>query len=125
MGQSWGSVVKKEAERYDIKITIQDPNWSTNAMSQGMNALIAEGPDVIVTQNPDTRSLARLMMEPNRTGIAVTKINMQDAVQNDAFVGLDHIAMGHEIADLAIEKCGAGTDISHKISIVQGPSLVV
>lgn len=68
--------MKKEAERYDIKITIQDPNWSTNAMSQGMNALIAEGPDVIVTQNPDTRSLARLMMEPNRTGIAVTKINM-------------------------------------------------
>ena len=118
-------MVKKEAERYDIKFTIQDPNWSTNAMSQGMNALIAEGPDVIVTQNPDTRSLARLMMEPNRTGIAVTKINMQDAVQNDAFVGLDHIAMGHEIADLAIEKCGAGTDISNKILIVQGPSLVV
>ena len=51
-------MVKKEAERYDIKFTIQDPNWSTNAMSQGMNALIAEGPDVIVTQNPDTRSLA-------------------------------------------------------------------
>ncbi|MFV0514706.1 MAG: sugar ABC transporter substrate-binding protein [Jhaorihella sp.] len=120
LAQAWGGVVKKEAENYGMKFTIQDPNWSTDAMAQGMTSLIAEHPDVIVTQNPDTQSLARLMMQANRAGIAVVQMNMQGAVQTDAFVGPDYIAMGHEIANMAIEKCGAGTDTSHKISIVQG-----
>ena len=120
LAQAWGGVVKKEAERYGMKFTIQDPNWSTDAMAQGMTSLIAVGPDVIVTQNPDTQSLARLMMQANRAGIAVIQMNMQGGVQTDAFVGPDYIAMGHEIADMAIEKCGASTDTSHKISILQG-----
>lgn len=120
LAQAWGGVVKNEAENYGMKFTIQDPNWSTDAMSQALTSLIAEKPDVIVTQNPDTQSLARLLMQANRAGIAVVQMNMQGAVQTDAFVGPDYIAMGNQIADMAIEKCGEGTDTSHKISIVQG-----
>lgn len=120
LAQAWGGVVKEEAERYGMKFTIQDPNWVTDAMSQGMTSLIAERPDVIVTQNPDTQSLARLLMQANKAGITVVQMNMQGAVQTDAYVGPDYVAMGREIADLAIEKCGDGTDTSHKISIVQG-----
>ena len=120
LAQAWGGVVKEEAERYGMKFTIQDPNWVTDAMSQGLTSLIAEKPDVIVTQNPDTQSLARLLMQANRAGIVVVQMNMQGAVQTDAYVGPDYVAMGREIANLAIETCGAGTDTSHKISIVQG-----
>ena len=120
LAQAWGGVVKREAEQYGMKFTIQDPNWSTDAMAQGMTSLIAEKPDVIVTQNPDTQSLARLMMQANRAGIAVVQMNMQGAVQTDAFIGPDYVAMGNQIANMAIEKCGKGTDTSHKISIVQG-----
>ena len=120
LAQAWGGVVKEEAEKYGMKFTIQDPNWVTDAMSQGMTSLIAEHPDVIVTQNPDTQSLARLLMQANKQGIAVIQMNMQGAVQTDAFVGPDYVALGNEIADLAIETCGEGTDTSHKISIVQG-----
>ncbi|WP_176247930.1 sugar ABC transporter substrate-binding protein [Sulfitobacter sp. HGT1] len=120
LAQAWGGVVKEEAERYGMKFTIQDPNWSTDAMAQGMTSLIAEGPDVIVTQNPDTQSLARLMVQANRAGIAVVQMNMQGAVQTDAFVGPDYIAMGRQLANMAIEKCGGETDTSHKVSIVQG-----
>lgn len=120
LAQAWGGVVKEEAERYGMKFTIQDPNWVTDAMSQGMTSLIAEKPDVIVTQNPDTQSLARLLMQANRAGIVVVQMNMQGAVQTDAYVGPDYVAMGREIANLAVETCGAGTDTSHKISIVQG-----
>lgn len=120
LAQAWGGVVKEEAENYGMKFTIQDPNWSTDAMAQAMTSLIAEKPNVIVTQNPDTQSLARLMMQANRAGIAVVQMNMQGAVQTDAFIGPDYIAMGNQIAEMAIEKCGEGTDTSHKISIVQG-----
>lgn len=120
LAQAWGGVVKNEAEKYGMKFTIQDPNWVTDAMSQGMTSLIAEGPDVIVTQNPDTQSLARLLMQANKKGIAVVQMNMQGAVQTDAYVGPDYVALGREIANLAIETCGEGTDTSHKISIVQG-----
>lgn len=120
LAQAWGGTVKTEAQRYGMKFTIQDPNWSTDAMAQGMTSLIAEHPDVIVTQNPDTQSLARLMVQANRAGIAVIQMNMQGAVQTDAYVGPDYIAMGRELANRAIERCGEGTDTSHKISIVQG-----
>lgn len=120
LAQAWGGVVQEESARYGMKFTIQDPNWSTDAMSQGLTSLIAEGPDVIVTQNPDTQSLARLLMQANRAGITVVQMNMMGAVQTDAFVGPDYVALGHEIANLAIETCGEGTDTSHKVSIVQG-----
>lgn len=120
LAQAWGGVVKEESQRYGMKFTIQDPNWATDAMSQGLTSLIAEKPDVIVTQNPDTQSLARLLMQANRAGITVVQMNMMGAVQTDAFVGPDYVALGNEIANLAIEQCGAGTDTSHKISIVQG-----
>ena len=120
LAQAWGGVVKEEAERYGMKFTVQDPNWVTDAMSQGMTSLIAERPDVIVTQNPDTQSLARLLQQANKAGIAVVQMNMQGAVQTDAYVGPDYVDMGRKIAELAVETCGAGTDTSHKVSIVQG-----
>ncbi|RYE57621.1 MAG: sugar ABC transporter substrate-binding protein, partial [Rhizobiaceae bacterium] len=87
LAQAWGGVVKTEAERYGMTFSSQDPNWNTDAMAQGFTALLAEHPDVIVTQNPDMQSLARLMKQANAEGIIVVQLNMQGAVQTDAFVG--------------------------------------
>jgi ribose transport system substrate-binding protein len=120
LAQAWGGVVKTEAERYGMTFSSQDPNWNTDAMAQGMTALIAEHPDVIVTQNPDMQSLARLMKQAEAAGIVVVQLNMQGAVQTDAFVGPDFIAMGEQAANMMLKKCGADTQTSHKISIVQG-----
>eukprot|EP01037_Dinobryon_pediforme_P033787 gene33787-39388_t len=120
LAQAWGGVVKQEAERYGLTFTSQDPNWNTDAMAQGMTALIAEHPDVIVTQNPDMQSLARLLKQANAAGISVVQLNMQGAVQTDAFVGPDFIAMGEQAANMMLKQCGAETSTSHKISIVQG-----
>lgn len=120
LAQAWGGVIKTEAERYGMEFSIQDPNWSTDAMSQGMTSLVAENPDVIVTQNPDTQSLARLMKQANKKGIIVVQLNMQGAVQTDAFVGPDFIALGEELANMMVAKCGKGTETSHKVSLVQG-----
>lgn len=120
LAQAWGGVVKRESQRYGMKFTVQDPNWSTDAMSQALTSLIAEHPDVIVTQNPDTQSLARLLMQAERAGITVIQMNMQGAVQTQAFVGPDYVALGERIANLAVKHCGAGTNTSHKVAIVQG-----
>jgi len=120
LAQAWGGVIKQEADRYGMKFTSQDPNWKTDAMAQGMTALIAQKPDVIVTQNPDLQSLARLLKQANAAGIRVIQMNMQGAVQTDAFVGPDFIAMGMQEANMMVKACGAGTNTSHKISIVQG-----
>lgn len=120
LAQAWGGVVKTEAERYGMKFISQDPNWNTDAMAQGMTSLIAAHPDVIVTQNPDLQSLARLLKQANAQGIVVIQMNMQGAVQTDAFVGPDFIALGEQAANMMLKKCGAGTSTSHKISIVQG-----
>lgn len=120
LAQAWGGVVKTEAERYGMTFSSQDPNWNTDAMAQGMTALIAEHPDVIVTQNPDMQSLARLLKQANAQGIVVVQLNMQGAVQTDAFVGPDFIAMGEQAANMMLKKCGAETQTSHKVAIVQG-----
>ncbi|MCJ8056108.1 sugar ABC transporter substrate-binding protein [Shinella curvata] len=120
LAQAWGGVVKTEAERYGMSFSSQDPNWNTDAMAQGMTALIAEHPDVIVTQNPDMQSLARLLKQANAEGIVVVQLNMQGAIQTDAFVGPDFIAMGEQAANMMLKKCGAETQTSHKVAIVQG-----
>lgn len=120
LAQAWGGVVKTEAERYGMSFSSQDPNWNTDAMAQGMTALIAEHPDVIVTQNPDMQSLARLLKQANAEGIVVVQLNMQGAIQTDAFVGPDFIAMGEQAANMMLKKCGADTQTSHKVAIVQG-----
>ncbi|AKQ53479.1 sugar ABC transporter substrate-binding protein [Bordetella hinzii] len=120
LAQAWGGVVKQQAQVYGMKFTSQDPNWNTGAMVQGFTALLAERPDVILTQNPDMQSLARLMKQANQQGIVVVQMNMAGAVQTDAVVAPDFIGMGEAIANKVVEKCGAGTNTSHKVSIVQG-----
>lgn len=120
LAQAWGGVVKTEAQRYGINFKAQDPNWVTSAMAQGMTSLIAEKPDVIVTQNPDVQSLARLLKQANAAGIAVIQMNMQGAVQTDAFVGPDFIALGEQAANMIVAKCGKDTQTSHKVSLVEG-----
>lgn len=120
LAQAWGGVIKQQAQVYGMKFTSQDPNWNTGAMVQGFTALLASHPDVIVTQNPDMQSLARLMKQANAQGTVVVQLNMAGAVQTDGVVAPDFIGMGEAIANKVVEKCGAATKTSHKIAIVQG-----
>jgi ribose transport system substrate-binding protein len=120
LAQAWGGVIKQQAQTYGMKFTSQDPNWNTGAMVQGFTALLAAHPDVIVTQNPDMQSLARLMKQANQQGIVVVQMNMAGAVQTDGVVAPDFIGLGEAIANKVVEKCGANTKTSHKVAIVQG-----
>ena len=120
MAQAWGGVTKQFADRYGLEFTKQDPNWSTDAMAQAFTSLIAEHPDVIVTQNPDIQSLARLMKHANAAGIYVIQVNMQGAAQTDAFVGPDLIGIGETLGNMAVKACGKDSGKSGKIAITQG-----
>jgi ribose transport system substrate-binding protein len=120
MAQAWGGVTKLDAQRYGMSFSTQDPNWSTDAMAQAFTSLVAEHPDVIVTQNPDIQSLARLLKRANDAGIYVVQVNMQGAYQTDAFVGPDFISIGEQEADLVVKSCGKDSGKSGKIAIVQG-----
>lgn len=103
-----------------MKFTKQDPNWNTDAMAQAFTTLIAEHPDVIVTQNPDIQSLARLLKQANEAGIYVIQVNMQGAYQTDAFVGPDFIGIGEEEGRIVSKSCGPGSGKSGEVAIVQG-----
>src|ERR1700712_1734198 len=118
LAQAWGGVVKTEAERYGMTFTSQDPNWNTDAMAQAFTSLIAAKPDVIVTQNPDINSLARLLKRANDAGIYVIQVNMQGANQTDSFVGPDFIAIGEQEAEIVGKGCGKAAGKSGKIAIV-------
>ena len=104
-----GGVTKMTADRYGMKFTKQDPNWNTDAMAQAFTTLIAEKPDIIVTQNPDIQSLARLLKQANAAGIYVIQVNMQGAYQTDAFVGPDFIGIGEEEGRIVSRACGTGS----------------
>jgi ribose transport system substrate-binding protein len=119
MAQAWGGVVKQEADHYGMKFVSQDPNWSTDAMAQALTNIIAQKPDVIVTQNPDLQSLARLLKQANAQGTYVIQVNMQGAVQTDAFVGPDLVGIGQDMANIVVDHCGKNGK-SKKIAIVQG-----
>ena len=120
MAQAWGGVTKQAAERFGMAFTVRDPNWSTEAMAQSITSLIAERPDVIITQNPDLQSLARLLKQANAAGIYVVQVNMEGAVQTDAFVGPDFIGVGEQEAEIVVKACGKGSGKSGKVAITQG-----
>lgn len=120
MANAWGAIPKLEAQKYGQSFSVRDPNWNTDAMAQALTSMIAEKPDVIVTQNPDLQSLARLLRQANAQGIYVIQVNMQGVVQTDAFVGPDFVAIGEQEGELIGQACGKASGKSGKIAIVQG-----
>ena len=118
--QAWGAVMKAQADRLGYKFEIRDPNWSTDAGAQALTQLISEKPDVIVVQNPDIQSYARLLKKAEQAGIYVSQINMKSSYVTDFYVGSDYNGMGEQAANLMVEKCGKGSGKSGKVAIVQG-----
>ncbi|TIX88298.1 MAG: hypothetical protein E5V17_06625, partial [Mesorhizobium sp.] len=49
----------------------------TNAGIRAMQGAIAEKPDLIIVQNPDVQTYARLLKQAQAAGIKVLQVNMQ------------------------------------------------
>jgi len=120
MSQAWYAQVKQAADDLGMKVEMRDPNWNTDAMAQAFTDLIATKPAVIVTQNPDFSSFAKLLKQAQKAGIYVIQVNMKSVVPTEAYVGPDFVGMGEMTGNMAVKQCGAGSGGSGKVAIVQG-----
>jgi ABC-type sugar transport system substrate-binding protein len=116
----WNAMVRRQLEPLGVKFIVRDPNWSTDAGAQAITSLINEKPDVLMVQNPDIQSYARLLRRAEDAGIRVVQVNMRSSANTSAFVGADWVGIGEAMAKAVADQCGAGTGKSGKVSIVQG-----
>jgi ribose transport system substrate-binding protein len=120
--EGWAAVMQKEAERLGYNLDIRDANWSTDTGTRAITQAITEKPDVLLVQNFDVTSYARLLKRAQDAGIKVIQVNMKSSYQTDAFVGADWYGIGQYAAKRMVEKCGKGSGKSGKIAIIQGPA---
>lgn len=115
----WTRVMRDNFDRYGIKLVVRDPNFSSDAQLQAVNALINEKPDVLVVQNANVSTLARSLKRAMDAGIKVVQVNMASNQPTDAFVGVDNTDLGRKIAQDIVQQCGDGKG-SGKVALVQG-----
>jgi ABC-type sugar transport system substrate-binding protein len=118
--EGWSKMMAKQAAALGYKYEVRNSNFNTAAGAQTLTSLISEKPDVIVVQNPDVQSYARLLAQAQKAGIHVIQLNMKTNTLTYGFVGADVVQIGHLQAQAVANKCGAGT--SGKVLILTGPS---
>jgi ribose transport system substrate-binding protein len=114
---AWHDGLKRELEPLGVKIVTRDPNFNTNAGAQALTALISEKPDVIIANNADVQTYARLLQRAEAAGIYVLQINMNSNYQSAAYVGADWMEIGERGVDAVAQACQGK---SNKIAVVQG-----
>ncbi len=118
--EGWAAIMRKQAEDLGYTLEIRDPNWSTDAGTRALTALIAEKPDLIIAHNPDVQSYARLLKRAMDSGIKVIQLNLESVVPTDAYVGADWSRVGYIEADELVKQCGTGSGKSGKVAVIRG-----
>ena len=122
--EGWSKMMKQQADLLGYDYEVRNANFKTDQGVQILTQLISQNPkpDVIVNQNPDVTSYARLQKQAEAAGIYVVQLNMHSLYTSTGFAGGDATQIGVLQAKWAVKHCGAGTDTSHKILILNGPS---
>ena len=89
--------MKKELEPLGVSVTVRDPNFNSSAGAQAIENLINEKPAVLVVQNPDVQTYAKLLQRAEQAGIFVIQLNMRTSYNSTAFVGVDWVEMGEKL----------------------------
>jgi len=118
--EGWAAIMRKQAADLGYDFDIRDPNWSTDAGTRAITAIIAEKPDVAIIHNPDLQSYARLAQRLVKAGVKVLQVNLESTNSTDYYVGADWVKVGLIQANVLVEKCGAGSGTSGKIAILEG-----
>ncbi len=118
--EEWARQMKRGFESAGMEFVLRDPNWDTAKQAEAVQALINEEPAVLIVHNFDVQILAKLIQQAQDAGIYVIQVNMTSNYKSDAFVGADTIGVGEMIASKIVEDCGADTNTSHEVQIVQG-----
>lgn len=117
--EGWSKMMAQQAQSLGYKYEVRNSNFNTAAGAQTLTSLITEKPDVIVVQNPDVQSYAKLLAKAEKAGIHVIQLNMKTNVLTTGFVGADVVQLAQTQARAVADKCGAGT--SGKVLILAGP----
>jgi len=116
--EGWSKMMARQAERLGYKYEVRNSNFNTAAGAQTITSLITEKPDVIVVQNPDVQSYAKLLAKAEKAGIHVIQLNMKTNVLTTGFVGADVEELGEAQAKEVVAHCGSGT--SGKVLVLAG-----
>ncbi|HEY4192541.1 MAG TPA: sugar ABC transporter substrate-binding protein [Mesorhizobium sp.] len=117
--EGWSKMMARQAEKLGYKYEVRNSNFNTAAGAQTLTSLITEKPDVIVVQNPDVQSYAKLLAKAEKAGIHVIQLNMKTNVLTTGFVGADVEELGELQAKEVVAHCGTGT--SGKVLVLAGP----
>jgi ribose transport system substrate-binding protein len=118
--EGWAAIMKRQAEDLGYSFEIRDPNWSTDAGTRAITAIIAEKPDLAIIHNPDLQSYARLEQRMVKEGIKVLQVNLETTVPTDSYIGADWVKVGLIQADALVKKCGKDSGTSGKVAILEG-----
>ncbi len=118
--EGWSKMMAKQAEALGYDYEVRNSNFNTAAGAQTITSLISEKPDVIVVQNPDVQSYARLLKRAEDEGIDVIQLNMKTNTLTTGFVGADVVGIGELQAEAVVEKC-ANAETKGKVLILAGP----
>ncbi len=117
--EGWSKMMAERAKALGYHYEVRNSNFNTAAGAQTLTSLITEKPDVIVVQNPDVQSYAKLLSKAEKAGIRVIQLNMKTNILTTGFVGADVVKLGRTQAQAVADHCGKGT--SGKVLILTGP----
>lgn len=117
---AWNDIMQRQAATYGYTVEIRDANWSTEAGSRALTAAISEKPDLVVLQNPDVQSYARLIKQATAAGVKVIQLNMESLTQSDGYVGADWVGVGYAAGKELAARCAPGKGASNKVQVVMG-----
>ena len=120
--EGWSSVMSQQAERLGYKYEVRNANFVTSAGVQILTQLLNESPkpNVVVVQNPDVTSYAKILKRLEDAGIYVIQLNMKSLTMTTGFAGADATKIGETQAEWVASQCGP--DTSQKIMILNGPT---
>lgn len=120
--EGWSSVMSQQAERLGYKYEVRNANFVTSAGVQILTQLLNENPkpNVVVVQNPDVTSYARILKRLEDAGIYVIQLNMKSLTMTTGFAGADATKIGETQAQWVVDQCGPNT--SQQILILNGPT---
>ena len=98
--EGWSKIMARQADELGYSYEVRNSNFNTAAGAQTITSLISEKPDVLVVQNPDVQSYAKLLQQAEKAGIHVIQLNMKTNYQTTGFVGADvkRAAVGNRLA---------------------------
>ena len=113
---------RRQAGGRSLRHEVREPGPELEHGRNGASAHEHHRPEAGRHRHPESRLCSRspgCSSKPTLRALYVIQVNMQGAVQTDAFVGPDLVGIGEEMANIVVNSCGKNGK-SKKIAIVQG-----